>query len=455
MSCRGIAFFKTFYLFLVFMMTAAYSWAGEPLVIEGPELLQVPRELAGRDDFTIAAASPRIVFSTVQGLEPLPTASEGIWTNFSEGVCSSTGKFYVAFSNNADIDGNSCVYEYDMSTHQHRRVLDLARLLDQKPGEFGHGKLHGRLDEMPDGWIYMATFCSITSEKLSAEQKAKVGSRLVRYNTRTGETQDLGMPVLGDTFPMNGTDTRHGIFHGVGLLGGYLAYDLRAQRCLYKGSLPTGIGWSDRATLIDPDTGFCFSSDPASGQIDQYDPKENRFSKTPAFVPEHPAGKQEAHPGIRCYTRSRLADGSFIVQTSSGVMFSFFPDDQRTRLIGLNWLDGCYCPATALSRDGRFLYYTPGTHKDPVPGGNVIVQLDTRTHARKVIAFLDAALGKRTTYRLGTSYSINLDTEDARLLITWNGHVPASAEDAKMAGEPSFMSVEIPVSERKTTQAVR
>lgn len=415
-------------------------------VLDGGTLLEVPPALRGREDFVVAKTAPRVTFSLVEGLEPVPEGADG-WTVFGEGVCSATGRFYVAFGNNATFDGNCCVYRYDPATHEQRRVLDMARLLGQKPGEFGHGKLHGRLDEMPDGWIYMATYCGLTYGDLSREQQADFGSRLARYNTRTGLAEDLGTPVPGETYPMNGTDTRRGIFHGIGARGGYIAYDLHARRCLYQGKLPGDVQWSDRATLIDPKTGRCYSSDPHTGRIIWYDPHENRFGATTARIPGHPGGKTEAHPGIRCYSRDRLADGSFIVQTSGGVMFKFFPDEQRTETLGLNWLDGCYCPAMAVSGDGGYVYYVPGTHDDPIPGGAAVVQLELATGRRKVLAFLDRSVADRAGYVLGTSYSICLDREDRGLLIAFNGRHGDPGDDAPRLGEPALIHLEFPASQ--------
>jgi len=296
----------------------------------------------------------------------------------------------------------------------------------------------------------MATCCNLDSQRLSPELRASLGSRLARYHTRTGRAEDLGIPVPGETYPMNGTDTRRGIFHGIGLLGGYIAYDLHTRRPLYQGRLPGDIRWSDRVTLIDPKTGCCYGSDPDTRYIVKYDPRTNRFCRTEATIPESPITGREAHPGIRTYARCRLRDGSFIAQTSGGVMFKFFPDEQRTELIGLNWGDGCYCTAMALSRGGRYLYYTVGRHNQVLKPGPPIVQFDTRTRQKKVLAFLHPYYRKKYGYVLGTSYSICLDAKDANLLITWNGHFPGSGNEEEWAGHPAFMCVEIPAGERKS-----
>jgi len=149
-------------------------------VTNASELLIQKPDYAPAGQWTVAHQPPRITFSSVRGLEANPGHDDWLWTNFGEGFHGSNGKFYVAFGNNAAIDGNCCIYEYDPKTHQQRRVLDMAELLKQKSGQFGHGKLHGRLDEMPDGWVYMATYCSLTSQKISDQKRCRLGSRFVR-----------------------------------------------------------------------------------------------------------------------------------------------------------------------------------------------------------------------------------------------------------------------------------
>lgn len=386
-----------------------------------------------------------VTFSSVRGLEANPGHDDWLWTNFGEGIYASNDRHYVAFGNNAAIDGNACVYEYDPETHQHRRVVDLSTLLDRKPGTFGHGKLHGRLDQTPDGWIYMATYCSIDSPKLPRRQRARVGSRLLRYNVFTDRAEDLGTPVPGDTYPMNGTDTRRAIFHGVGLLGGYIAYDLQARRVLYQGPMPADLNWSQRVTLIDPKTGCCYGSDPETRHILKYDPADNRFSTTSATIPPHPDDSVEAHPGIRVYTRRRLPDGSFLAMTSGGVMFSFWPDQEKTQYVGLNYDRGAYCPALALSEDSRYIYYTTGSHDPDGPAQCCLIRLDTETMKTRVLADLAPLYKKRHNYLLGTSYSITIDHTGRHLLITINGRFVTNPNDHfAPAGQPAFLYVQLP-----------
>jgi hypothetical protein len=134
--------------------------------------------------------------------------------------------------------------------------------------------------------------------------------------------------------------------------------------------------------------------------------------------------------------------------TADGVMFKFYPDEETTELIGLNWLDGCYCTSQAVSSDGRYIYYSVGLHTTTVEGGPPIIQYDVKTKRRKVIGFVQPFYGEKLGYVFGTSYSISLSIDDANLLIAWNGCLRDPIDDCNGIGQPAFTYVEIPAEER-------
>lgn len=413
-------------------------------------LLVPPERLAGSKAFTIAAVPPKITLSTVTGLPELRDLDKkgGLWSLWGEGVVAGNGKYYSALGNHRGIDGNCYLYEYDPVTHAHRQVLDVATFLKLKPGEFGHGKLHGRLDEMPDGWIYFATYWGTHPHNAAQAVRDHVGGRLLAYSTRSGEARDLGMPIPGDSYPMHASDTRRGIFYGLGLWGNWLAYDVRANRSIYAGPLPGDVTWDGRCTLVDDKTGKVYGCTMNSLQIVEYDPALNRFRHTAAYVPKHPRPPANAKPWIRSYTRRRLNDGSFIVQTYDGIMFKFFPDEERIETIGFNWEDGLYATSIALSPHDRYIYYTVGAHGSTWGAGSPIIQMDTRTYARKVIAFLHPFYQEKHGYVFGGSYSTCIDAAGGTLLLTWNGRYRNADEEGESFGHPTFMQIDIPASER-------
>jgi hypothetical protein len=411
-------------------------------------MLIPPSGLEGGREFTVAARPPRITFSSIAGLPVLTKKTGGLWCSWGEGICASNGKFYAGVGDHRGFDANCYLYEYDPATHRHRQVLDVARVIRQKKGDWGHGKLHGRLDQLPDGWIYMGTYWGEDARRLGPDKVSRIGGRLLRYNPRTDTAEDLGMPLPGDSFPMHATDTRRGIFHAIGWYGNYFAYDLYARRPLYAGRLPGDLTWHYRATLVDPKTGKCYGSEFNGRRIVEYDPARNAFRHTRASVPVHPILGEKADPWIRSYTPRRLPDGSFIAQTYDGVMFKFWPDTERVEFIAINWGRGLYSTSMALSPGDRYLYFAVGAHGQTWEFGSPIIQFDTQSYTTKVIAFLHPYYQKKYGYVFGGSYSVCLDAAGENLLLTWNGRFRSAEEKGESFGHPSFMYVEIPPEER-------
>ena len=421
-----------------------------PVVEQSDRLLEPPANLPNRDEFVIARTPPTITFSTMTGLPELTDKKRlgGLWTVWGEGVWASNGKCYVGVGDHRGENAKTYLYEYDPKTHEHRIVLDVWDYLGLRPGDWGHGKIHGRMDELPNGEIIFATYWGGHPDHLPPEEKLKIGGVLLGYNIHSGEVADYGIPYPGDSFPMHATDVRRGIFHGYGLGEAYLAYDLNQRKVLYAGKFPDDFSWSIRVTMIDPVTGICYGGEFNTRRIAGYNPKTNQFFHTKAQVPQHPYLDQEEKPWIRSYTRQRLDDGSLFAQSREGVMFKFFPDEERVEFVGINWHEGLYSTSVAMSSDKRFVYYTVGGHGSTWEVGSPVIQLDLHTYQKKVLAFLHPYFQEKHGYVCGGSYSVNIDEKGENLLITWNGRFREAKETGESFGHPSFMHVTIPASER-------
>ena len=101
------------------------------------------------------------------------------------------------------------------------------------------------------------------------------------------------------------------------------------------------------------------------------------------------------------------------------------------------------------SPGGRYIYYCPGAHGGGTYDGTPIVQYDTKTGTKKVIAFLSAFYYEKYGYTPGGTFSIKLDDKGEKLFILWNG---AFADHDKSKGDVfgqcSITLVNIPESER-------
>jgi hypothetical protein len=75
---------------------------------------------------------------------------------------------------------------------------------------------------------------------------------------------------------------------------------------------------------------------------------------------------------------------------------------------------------------GRYLYYVPGAHGGSEKDGAAVVQFDTQTKKKKVIAFLHPFLKKRYGYTPLGTFSTAVGPAGDRLYITWNGNIGGS-----------------------------
>ena len=414
------------------------------------ETLVVPDLLKNATGFVVAKTPSTIRSSIVQGCVPIEEGNQGVWSSWSEPIFASDGNFYTAVGNHCGVNGRTYIIRYNPKTGEQTRVFDSDVVLHPKPGTYGYGKIHGRLCEYPKGYLIAATYWGIPP--LDTYYKGRFftgpipGGHLIQVDLAKGTSEDLGVPFARDSWPMFATDTRRGIFYAIGYDRHFLAYDLNTKRTLFAALPPPNIAWFPRATLIDEDTGRCYST--SRGRFVQYDPKTNKISFLETTTPLTPNKKENKHQELRCYTRRKTREGCFICQTLSGMIFKFFPDTERVEPIDVNWGEGFYCTSMALSPGERYLYYTVDVHGLSYKHGCPVVQYDLMKKQRKVIAFLHPYYQKKYGYVFGGSFALARNGDGSRIFITWNGKFRKGDDTSQSFGDPSLMLVDIPPSER-------
>ena len=110
-----------------------------------------------------------------------------------------------------------------------------------------------------------------------------------------------------------------------------------------------------------------------------------------------------------------------------------------------------YVASMDRSPGGRFIYFVPGAHGGGWAEGAPIVQYDTKTGGRKVLAFPYPYYHTTYGYITGGTYSAVLDNNGSRLFILWNGAFTdiKPGNKADTFGHCSVMLVNIPESERR------
>ena len=99
--------------------------------------------------------------------------------------------------------------------------------------------------------------------------------------------------------------------------------------------------------------------------------------------------------------------------------------------------------------NGRYLYYVPGAHGGSYRDDSAVVQYDTKTGRKKVIAFLHPYYRDKYDYVPIGTYGTALSPQGDKLYITWNGN----RAGADLKGRYGFdtcamMVIHIPESER-------
>jgi DNA-binding beta-propeller fold protein YncE len=92
---------------------------------------------------------------------------------------------------------------------------------------------------------------------------------------------------------------------------------------------------------------------------------------------------------------------------------------------------------------GRYLYYVPGAHGGSDRDGAAIIQFDTQTKQKKVIAFLHPFYQAKYGFTLKGTYSVAIDPAGDKLYVTWNVNRGSKAWDSV-----GLTVVHIPESER-------
>jgi len=296
------------------------------------------------------------------------------------------------------------------------------------------------------------------------------GGHIMSYDVLSGDIVDYGVPLKRASWPYHRVDTKRGMMYAVGMFGEFLAWDINKQQTMFAGYLPPGLGWWERAIMIDEETGMVYTSNRDNrynnrGNSDivkniiKYDPFKNRFFKLNCTVPPETeesrfieGAKVGSYSHLRAETRKRGPDGLFWCITYQGQLFTFDPAKETTESKGYNWPgEQRYTGSMDRSPGGRYLYYLPGSHGHGWSDGSPIVQYDTQTGARKVLAFTYPYFYDKYGYTPGGTFSVKLDDKGERLFILWNGafveHTAGRSSDT--FGQCSVMVVNIPASERQ------
>ncbi len=440
--------------------TAFSAGADTAFTIAGADLLTIPSAVRESGfEFVVAAVAPRLEAV----LYPIPLQREGdLWSQWGDGVIGTDGRFYSAIGDHGGPGGRSFIYAYDPKTRRLELVVDQQEMLGQQPEDWGFGKIHGRLDQFSDGWLYWATYWG-NAPPVGYTQRAELFGMVVRANPKTGQGEILGVLDAPYVMPTSMADTRRGLLYALPCDRrwegrGFAVFDVSRQRTIYRGHLDTEA--SHRFIFVDETDGsawFSVRPDPGSSQVwlARYDSDKNRVEEQAVRLPT-------GYGPVRAGTEHPDPLGHFY-GVSDGHLLRLIPEARSTEPLGLLWpkhhdpdrgelsssMPGAYTTVLEISPGGRYLYAIPNAHGQAWRDGAPVLQYDTRTGVCKVLAFLGPALEQRFAYRVGGSYCLELSLDGASLFFGINGQLMGKGTvDETGFGHPASMVLHIPPAER-------
>ena len=399
----------------------------------GQDLLARPDGLAA--DVRVASTPPSVDFLYYPGQD----YAGNPWSVWGDSLAVG-GKYYSAIGDHIGPAGNAFVYEYDRANKSLRRIVDLKQLLKLPAGHYTPGKIHSRIDIGRDGWLYFSTHRGST--RVTIDRYHYRGDWIVRHHPGTGATEVVTRgPVPKHCIPTSVLDPDRLIFYGGTASGNpaeksimFFAYDIRKRKVLH--SVPAG---PYRCMIFARSTGRIYYCNSDEGPLMRYDPATGK-----------PPVRIAGAIGLRAATQE-TADG-FVYTVSTrrnGTLWRFNTRTETIERIGKVAVGRAdYVTSLDVDPSGRFLYYTPGAHGGAEHDGTPIVQFDTRTRTRKVIAFLHPHYLRKYGYvPLGT-FGSALAPDGRTLYVTWNGNRGGMQRGRYRFDTCAMTAIHIPASER-------
>lgn len=387
----------------------------------GDEFLKPPATL--RKDVDVAKAAPTVDFLYFPGQD----YPGNPWSNWGDSVAAN-GKYYASIGDHlavggkgdpANGTGTGRVFEYDPEKKAFRQLLDTTQLLKMPIGHYTPGKIHSRLDVGSDGWLYCSTHRGSTT--VTADKNNYQGDWVLRCDPKTGESEVVERaPVPKHCIPCSVLDGERMIFYGGTAAGTdakdqgvqFFAYDLKAKKVLYSGA-----DGPARYMILAKSTGRVYwtpGKEDGVGQLVRYDPKAGGGPV-----------KIDTEIGVRAATEETKGGKVFTVSKGGkGGEATLFAFDTKTEkaeelgpaAVGVN----SYITSLDVDPTGRYVYYIPGAHGGSEKDNSAVIQFDTKTKRRKVIAFLHPYIQEKCGATLVGTFSSAVDPKGDKLYVTWN-----------------------------------
>lgn len=424
------------------------------VVLETPDFLKIPENVAAlvRDGkavpFDVAKTPPQVALA-YHGDLGTDAVSRRLWSSWGDIGLARDGKVYSGIGDHGDDkngDARCFVYVWSPKDRTLRQVVDMNRIVPPVAGKPSWSKIHAKLDEGPDGAIYLC--CTLNDGNRAASPDYAFddrlpGGQIYRYDPKTDKTETwTSLPVRRCT-ATSLYDAARDVWW-CNLEGGrdkdaLWGVKLATKEVVYRGE--EGSVAFNRAFALLNDGRIVFNGPKGLCHLD---PATGRIAETAASFPDS--------PGIRCATRQSRSGDLWGVTYKTAQLYRYSPQTQKIELLGPSWLAGEYTTVCELSPDERFVYYLPGAHGKAWQSGTPVIQYEVATGRRKVLAFLAPAFEAKHDYVPAGTYGVKITADGSTLYVNFNGHPTEKHRPPKMKpigfGLTAFAEIRIPASER-------
>jgi hypothetical protein len=369
---------------------------------------------------------------------PRPHSPGEPWSQWGEGLVLRDGRFVSAIGDERGADGNSFVFVYDPATDRITRTDDVLSHVEHDAGDWGYGKVHGRIVPGRCGDAYFMTYWG--SRRGLEYRGTYHGDVMFRFDPRTSTVEALGVPIPEHGTPSLASLGANGLIYGEATdpdpraprdhdTGAFFVYDTRRNAVVFRDDDPEHSLF--RNIMLDADSRAYVARE--GGRLLVYEPGSDRLRDAGVTLP--------GGGPLRASTRPAPDGTVYGVTQSPGddapeQFFALTPDGT---IRSLGEARG-YTTSMALSARGTRFYYVPGAHGDSGEQGTPVIEVDTATGEQRVVAKLDPLSKATLGLALAGSYNVALDAARNRLFVGLN----AGTTDADPWGEVGLAIVDLP-----------
>ncbi len=367
---------------------------------------------------------------------PLPGPTEGLWSQWGQGIALGDGRHLSAVGDHLGIDANSYFFVYDNADRSLTRFADALSTIPHEDGAFGYGKVHAQMVRDACGAVWAGTYWG-TRDDLTYDNGYE-GDRLLEIDPEARTIADrgafageMGSPTMtmaadGRTLVAGSVDVEASDETDRGLL---TVYDTIARETVRQIDDERQEGF--RALGLDPVSGRVFYSI-GDNRLAALDPASGEFEDVEGTMPGW---------WLRSVTRPAPDGTVYGVADDEPGLFSIAPDGGFTELGD----PGGTTTSIAMTPEGDRIFWMPEAHGSAWEIGAPIMTMDTASgEITEVASLLDpfeTALGLLP----GGTYSMVYD--DGRLVIGVNASPLGNGSDDDSEDESGFGTVVLVVVE--------